>query len=534
MCGLKRATGLGRSSGRAARRFSHRAVLSFACVAGLSMSAIAQEVAPEQTMDVAGRRAWLIVPRVSLQETFTDNANLVAGNRQSDWITDVAPGIRIDGRTKRLKLNADYSVHQFFYAQGSRADQTQQSLNSKGTLEAVENLLFVDMSGSIMQQSVSAFGTQSASAYSANSNSTETSIYQVSPYVKGKFAGYVDYEGRYSRTTMSSKASTVPRSDSDVWSGKLGGDTPLTALGWSADADRQSTDYQVGRSNESEHWRGFLIYRVNPQLNVSVSGGQERNNYVSTDLQSFNTHGFGVDWRPTDRTQVSGFKEKRFFGDGHTVTFSHRMPQSSVKYTDSRDVMVLPTQSGTTFMTAFDQLFAIFATSIPDEAARTVAINNVLAALQIAPNTFLPASLQMGQASVQRRQELSYVLLGARNSMTLSLIRTRSEGLGTLVLDGFDLSRTTSYTQQGVNLGWSHQLSGLSTLNVVGSQSRYTSGNDLNGQTTQKALSASVSTRLGAKTSGSVLARRTVFGGSGGLAVPYTENAVSGSVSVEF
>jgi uncharacterized protein (PEP-CTERM system associated) len=513
-------------------------VLSFACVAGLSMPAIAQEVAPDvapgQPTEVAARPAWLIVPRVSLQETFTDNANLVAGNRKSDWITDVAPGIRIDGRTKRLKLNADYSVHQFFYAQGSRADQTQQSLNSRGTLEAVENLLFVDMSGSIMQQSVSAFGTQSASAYSANANSTETSIYQVSPYVKGRFAGYVDYEGRYSRTTMTSKASTVPRTDTEVWSGKLGGDTSLTALGWSADADRQAIDYQGGRSNESEHWRGFLIYRLDPELNVSVSGGQERNNYVSSELESFNTHGFGFDWRPTDRTQVSAFKEKRFFGDGHTVTLSHRMPQSSIKYTDSRDVMVLPTQSGTTFMSIFDLLFALNATTFPDEAARTVAINNVLAANGIAPNTFYLASLQMAQASVQRRQELSYVLLGARNSMTLSLIRTRSEGLNTLVLAGFDLSRTASYTQQGVNLGWSHQLSGLSTLNVVGTQSRYTSGNDFNGQTTQKALTASVTTRLGAKTSGSVLARRTEFGGSGGFAVPYTENAVSGMVSIEF
>jgi uncharacterized protein (PEP-CTERM system associated) len=530
----QRTVGAGAPFGYASYAALSRLLVYAACLSGFSASALAQLGASDQPQETGtAQRAWSIVPNLTLQETFTDNASLSNTNRQSEWISDVSPGIRIDGRTKRLSLHADYRVHELLYAQGTRNNQTQQSLSSFATLEAVERFLFVDMSGSIMQQRVSAFGTESPS-YSVNSNNTETSTYRLSPYIKGTLGGYVDYEGRYERTTVRGKGASVPRSDLEGWSGRLIGQTPFALLGWSVDASHQKTEYQDGLPNESARWRGFLNFLVLPQLRLSVSAGKERNNFISREMTSYNTHGFGFDWRPTERTNVSAFKEKRFFGDGHTVTLAHRMPRSSIKYSDSRDVSVIPNQSGTAFMTIYDMLYVLKASEIPDQTTRAAAISSLLAANGIAPNTFLAASLLTGQATVQRRQELSYVLLGARNSLTLALVRGHDERLGTTFLAGGDLSRTSSINQQGVNLGWSHQLSGLTSLSVIGARTHSTSGSDADLQTTQNSLSASVATRLGAKTHGSVMVRRSVFDASGGQGTSYTENAVSGMVSVDF
>lgn len=79
----------------------------------------------------------------------------------------------------------------FYTADPSQNNNTQNSLNAFGTLEAVENWLFIDASGNIYQQSISAFGAAPISPgvnTNVNSNITETSTYQVSPYIRGSFA----------------------------------------------------------------------------------------------------------------------------------------------------------------------------------------------------------------------------------------------------------------------------------------------------------------------------------------------------------
>jgi uncharacterized protein (PEP-CTERM system associated) len=503
-------------------------ILALLVLNGLIASAVAQE---ESTG--AAKRAWSIVPGVSIKETFTDNANISGTNKESDWITEIAPGVRINGQTARVKLFADYRFRNLVYASGSRSNQVQHSLSSYGKLEALDDLLFVDVNGSISRQQISAFGSQSAANYSVNSNSTENRTFRVSPYVKGRFAGLANYELRYSDTRSRSDSAGASEVNSAVWSGRVSGSTPFAALGWSIDADDQRNEYVDRRTNNSEHWRGMLTYRILPQFSLSASAGQERNDYLTAEMTAYSTHGFGFDWRPTERTQVSAFKEKRFFGDGHTVTLSHRLPRSAVKYTDSRDVSILPPQSLTVGLgTYFDLFSSLFASAFPDEVARAIVVNGFLAAYGLSPDAVITTDFINAQASVRRRQELSYVIQGARNVVTFSLVRGFDEKVGTAILVGInDFSTTSAVRQQGVTAAWAHKLSALSSLSVNAGYSRNRSAGDVDLRTTQKSFSAAVTTSLGAKTRGSVTARRTESSGS---AAPYTENSVAGAVTVEF
>lgn len=511
--------------------------VKFSCATGLAtlLACTAQHALGQEPGEpgLGGHRAWTIAPTISVQETFTDNVGLGQGRKESDQITEVSPGIRIDGNTKRLKLHFDYALHELYYAQGSRNTHTQNFLNTFGKLEAIENLLFVDMSGAIVRQNISAFGNQSAGNYSVNANNTETATFRLSPYLKGRLANYADYELRYSRSMVRAKSSVASDSDIDEWIAKIGGDTRFAALGWSVDASRQQYDYSRGRSSESDRLRGFLIYRINPQIKLSVSAGRESNDFLSVNKRNWNTYGMGADWNPNDRTQVSAFREKRFFGYGHNFSVNHRLQHSSIRYTDVKDVSASPNQVGSGgFGTYYDLLFTQLASAIPDPVARAAQVNAMLVAAGISPNVVVNGGFLNSQPTSRRNQELAWLLRGARNTITLAAVRSKDDRLGAGLGTGDDFSVASSITQKGFNVGWSHQLSPQTALSVTGARSH--SEGQAGGQdqkTKQKVLSASLSTKLGPRTSAALTARRTEFDRT---TQPYNENALIGSLSIQF
>ena len=476
-------------------------------------------------------RIWSIKPRISLTETLTDNVaiNRSLGNKEGDLITQLSPGIRIEGKSARLKAYLDYALNAQFYAK-SDTNRTQNSLNSFATLEAVDNWLFLDANARIAQQSISAFGAQSPAATSINANATETATVGFSPYIRGQIGGLMDYGLRYNRSTTRSDASRLSNIDLAEWSGQLKGGTPFRSMLWTLDASNQSVDYSNGRQTEASRMTGRLTYVLTPQFRVIGSAGWEENNYASIDQQGSATHGYGLDWNPTERTQFSAFKERRFFGDGHNITFSHRFPQSSIRYTDSRDVSVLPNQFATQgYGNLYDVIAAQFA-GLP-EPERTAAIQNYFAANPtLNQNSQVTSSFLSSRATIQRRQQLSLVILGARNSITFLANRNISQStLATsAVLD--DFSRASEIRQQGFSLNYSHRLSQLTSLNALLSRQESTGTGTSTLKTTTNLYQLNVATKLGAKTSGSVSVRHTESDGT----ASFKENALIGTVTYTY
>ncbi|MDD2743983.1 MAG: TIGR03016 family PEP-CTERM system-associated outer membrane protein [Rhodocyclaceae bacterium] len=495
-----------------------------------------------QAQASAGGRDWIIKPRITLTETLTDNVSINRANRdkQGDLITEVAPGLRIEARTARLKAYFDYALRGQMYARNSDYNQTQNSLNTFGTLEAVSQWLFVDFSGAIAQQAISAFGAQSPGNSTINNNNTETASYRVSPYIRGQLGGLVEYLLRYNLSTTRSDANIVSDTNIAEWVGQLRGSTPFQALKWSIDASQQNTDYSRGRDTDADRIRAMLTYTVLPQLRLSVSGGREANNYASLDQETNSTHGYGFDWSPTERTKVSAFKESRFFGDGHNFSFSHRMPRSSIRISDAKDVSVLPSQFTTGGLgTVYDLYYQIYSNVEPyasmdpaiKDAAVASVVNGALAQAGISPNSQVTSSFLSSRATLQRRQDLALALFGARNSVTLIINRTESQSVLAASASNDDFSQSTLVKQQGLSLNFSHRLSALTNLNALGSfqesKGNSTVGNgDLKTSTTT--FQVNISSKLGAKTSGTLAARRTEFDSTTN---PYTENALIGTLS---
>lgn len=477
-------------------------------------------------------RAWSISPRIGLSMTATDNVNVSGNaNSQSDLITEISPGIRIEARTARLRGHLDYSLRGQFYADTSSENRHQNDLNAFATLEAVDDWFFVDVSGNISQQAISAFGPQSPSNSSINSNSTETSSYRLSPYIRGRISSLADYVVRYNASATRADATNASDVDVSQWIAQLRGGTPFQSLKWTIDGNRQTTDYALGRETDSDLVRFLATYLITPQFSISGSAGWESNNYASIDDESQNTHGYGFDWNPTTRTQISGFKERRFFGDGHRFSFSHRFPMSSIRYTDTRDVSVLPNQFASTGMgTIYDLYFEQFATQIPDPILRAAFVNALLMASGINPNQQVVSGFIGSQATVQRQQQLAFVLFGVRNSLTVQFNRSENSSIAAAAVALDDFAQTSKIYQKGVSVTFSHRLSALSNLNATVSrqESSGRNGGSNNLDTSTTLYQVSMATKLGAKTNGSLSVRRSEYDGSTN---PYTENALLGTIT---
>lgn len=440
-----------------------------------------------------------VTPRVIVSETVTDNVRLNDSARQSDQVTDVSPGIQIKVTGGRLKTYLDYSLSQVMYAQGSSANRQLNALTTYGSYEVLDNWAFVDFSGSISQQAISAFGTQSIDNTAINANRAEVSSYRLSPYVKGRFGNDANYEARYSRVLSSNDASSSSGSASAEALIRLSGGSAFRRLGWTADASRQSVSYTAGRPTESDQVNLGLTYELTPQFSLLGSVGQEAHNYTSLDKQNTGTSSLGFAWRPSERTSLSARRSNLSYGNGHQVSFAHRTARTSWTFSDTRDVSSTSGQS-----------------SVLQDSASTV---------PSVVSSFLTSAL-----SWQRSQNLAFSLLGVRSTLTFAATRSDISRLDTLSSAQDDLSTASQIAQRGFSVSLAHRLTPDYTLTAQVAQ-QTTTGNTSALESETRSLNLSLTGRVGQKTTATVGARRVV---SEGGTVPYTENALTGQLNVQF
>ena len=494
---------------------------------------------------------WRITPTLAVTETLTDNVFLAASDKKHSLVTAITPGISIDGKGARASLRLSYTLTGQFYSpsysdtdrlpgQKSASNSHQNALTAIGMLEAIEDWLFIEATGTISQQYLSAFGTVSPSNANVNNNQTETSSYSISPHIKGRLFSSTEYLLSYRATVTSSQSSLVSDTTTSEWLGKLNGSTRWSALGWALDGSHLTNNYQR-RDYENTKYQLSLLYRFNPQIQVSMFGGQESQNYVSLNQETHTTHGFGFVWTPGPRTELSATNNKRFFGNGYDIKFHHRMPRSMITYTASRNISAHPPGVGNTGQGSnYDAYYAIIAANNPGASPEAIRaqVSQVLQGRGIPADGTVVNGFLTNRPSLQESQQLSLALLGVRNSVTLNATESKQQPLG--LVNGLtdDFSLANQITQRGFGIIWGHQLSGLSSLSLSLNQQRSISARNGQSDTRTQGAYLLLTTRISPKTQANIGARRVVSDGgaisSGGAGASYTENALTGTLSHSF
>ncbi len=512
--------------------FSKPASLGFVGLKTLvAMCAILSCMPKALAQEAGQKRAVTVTPRVSVTETITDNVRLSPDNRQAEFVTEISPGINIRGDNGRLKGFLDYALTARLFAKDTSSTTTQNALTAFGSFEAVDKWAFLDVNATITQQAISALGPQVSGGPLINANQTETTALRVSPYVRGRWANAVNYDARYSVSTNRSQSSQVSDVTTKDLSFALSGQGSGARMGWSLNAGQQNVAFGAGRTTESDRLSGTVSYAVAPQLSLSLTGGRESSNFTSADKQSSWTSGFGVNWVPSPNTSVSVNRQNRPFGESHAITLSHRTARTAWNLSDSMDVIASPAQSGVTSLgSTFDLYFAQFAAIEPDPVRRTALVTAFLQTNGINPVGPVLSNFQASGLTLQRRQNLSFSLLGVRDTITVIATRSESSRLDSFSTVIDDFSSASVIRQNGLSVSYAHRLTPDSSMNVLASTQQSSDAAGLQ-DSTSKTVNISLSTKVGVKTTAVVSARRVVFDST---TRPYSETAFTGTLNVPF
>jgi uncharacterized protein (PEP-CTERM system associated) len=510
-----------------------RSRVSAAAALAVLLLVMAQLQVHAQGIAAAGPNpTFLLESRISVGATLSNNANLSATNPRSEQRLEISPGVQLLANGPRVKGFVDYSLSALYYAQGTSGNGFRQALNANGTLNAWDNRAFIDVSGVISNQAVSAFSPTSGAL--GDTNRTQTSSFRLSPYLRGQLADTADYELRYSLETRNAQDNAQSDLTVQALSLALGSRMQGQTLGWSFSASSQEVDYSLGRATSTNNLRAGLIAVITPQLRSTVYVGVESNDILTPTRQSYNTTGLDVDWRPSNRSRAFVGLEKRYFGNAYNIALEHRTARTVWRLTDTRGVNDSPLQTGQASLgSIFNLLDSLYASSTPDPIQRAQRINAELL------NLGLPADAQVFQnfltssATVQRAQTLSLALVGQRSLVTFALTRSRSNRLQSLINLGDSFDSSSRIDQQGWSVNVGHRLTLISSLSAsLIRQTSEGSGIGLAQRNRSTSFGLGYTTRLAPRTSGSLQLRHTQYDSSAVNA--FDETAITGLLTHRF
>ena len=499
--------------------------------ASAGSSGLAQTGVPREG---GGGRGLTIVPRIDAGVTYSDNAGFSTVDRRSDFIFEVSPGVRVSSYGGRVRGFFDYTLRGLTYASGTLPASLNNQLNGLATFEAVERKVFIDVGGRISRATVSAFGVQPSDASRNSPNTTEVRTYFVSPYARGRLLSRADYELRYRSSVSSSEATPASNATIQELVGYLREDYPSRHIGWAIEGGRSIVNYKVTRDVDATTVRGVLSVIVNPQFRFYGLAGRETNNFLSEEQRGYSTVGYGLRWLPSGRTRLDFEQQRRFFGEAHAFVAETRTPQSALRLSDRRDIVIgrgfddIGSQG-----TVYDLLFSQFASIEPDPDRRAQLVNQTLQRTGLNGTAPASSSVFASSTTLRREQVLSYALIGKRNTVTLQVGQSNSRLLdNTGVIDG-DFTRAGQIRQRRASLTYAHALTPLSTINVTGAvQTASGSGSGSAQSANLRSLSIGYTSRLAPKLFFSAGARKSFS--SSGDAASFDELAVFGRVSLRF
>lgn len=477
--------------------------------------------------------AWTIQSGVGLVETFTDNAGLTSPIlAKNSWVSELTPSFSVEHLGARASVLIDYRLRSTFYSNQSQLNSNQNFLNASSTFEAVDNWLYIDARSSITQQNRSAFGSaQLQNTSTLDANRVETNTYQISPYIRGRFADVAIYQLRLNETETRTNDAAFPDTRTREWIGVISNAANTAQWSWLVSGNALDVRNSDLGNKQDNRVRASAIYAFSRQLKISVIGGYERSDFASAEARSTGTRGAGIEWLPTDRTKLSATREKRFFGDAYNLQITHRTPLTAWKFVTSKDVVVLPnTLTTVTPGSVYELLYDVLATSVPDPAARTQAVRRRLQESAAAENGNFSSAFLTLRPFVSQNREGSVALLGARNTVTFTFGRREQRELATTSLS--PALQNTDVLQRNWNLAWAHRLSSISTVTAAFTRLQTESLSLLQPESKQRAQSIIFTTRLSPTTSASLALRRVHFNST--ALNSYLENALAGTILMRF
>jgi len=486
--------------------------------AGALALALAACAAPSQ----AQQAGFTVERTIELQQTLSDNGKLSENDRHSEAITRVSPGISVSGRSGRLEGALDYQLDLVQYARESGRSTVYNRLSADGAAELVPQHVFLDATASISQQTISAFGKQSTGTGIDDSNSTEVASVGVSPSARTRLAGFLDVSAEANGTATRVKDSTV--GDQNDWDAMLRVGATHGIFGWNVSGLRQSNSFS-GDDYITESVALGVSLAVTPRLSFFARHGRERSDVLGTGTQSSSSNGWGFNWVPGVRTQISAQTDQHVYGDSYSFSLSHRLRRSMVTYSATRGVTGQDSESLGVLRAKYIRTYSSCMATVNNATSCLMLTRLLLGFDPTASLSFLNSA-----PSLQRTQALALVFTGLRDTVSVAASSNESSRLGEQQYDGGDLAIVPRVRQYALTLGLAHKLSPQMSLGATVAAVK-TLDEDTQPGNEQRRFELSLSNEFGLRTTGTLSLRHVRFDSD---TSPYRESAIVGSLNYRF
>ncbi|HET8870042.1 MAG TPA: TIGR03016 family PEP-CTERM system-associated outer membrane protein [Aquabacterium sp.] len=378
----------------------------------------------------------LVQPSVDVLESYVHQTNVPSttsfGGQTREWVTQVTPGLKVNARGNNSLVQGEVKADAYYYSKGTRPDQVIPTGQLLGRTESRDTGVGIEGAWTARQE---------PDLFASNSDSGliqrgyATTEWRVSPFFERKLSAETTAKARVDQTWVHSNriGSTTPdRPDTQVTAGQASLARRPVPFGYELGVNHQTT-HVTGQSDPvltQSIGRAKGLYALTPDLEVGALIGHESDKVL---LDSYNdrVHGWLVRWTPEERTLLDAQVEHRFFGQAWQVNASHRMPWLALSGTFNRTATTYGSSLGTVAQgsTVRDLFDAMLTTYIPDPAERAKAVDDIITTKKL--STSINGIRDIYNLNAQLRKEASgrMVIMGRRNTLSLSAGRVDAEPL---------------------------------------------------------------------------------------------------------
>lgn len=470
----------------------------------VAIGAFVAGTAGAQDLGAARTPVWRI--GASARLLATDNVGAASTDPQSGVGAESTIDLHLNFPYRRLRGSVDLSLTGTAVKSDRSTGDHRAALLAGINAEIIESHFFLDLGASYGTQLLSVFGSPTQTLAVENSNRVQSGTVSASPVLRGGLGSAGRYEFRATDTTT--KYRDTDNGDVHSQSGSMLVDSGIQprAMTLKARAFGAINDFKVGRRTTEGMVRADIGWAFDSETVASVIAGREGNDFQTSRRVYSDIYGLSVEYRPNERTRIYAERVDRFFGAGHLVSISYRLPRFALLASSSRTSSTPGTEltDSTAFVqgSAFDVLFLQYASIEPDPDRRRILVQDLLVENGIDPSQQVVAKLAASGVLLVQRHSLSMSWSGVRDTSTVTLMKGSSSQFGSLLSLSVasDFQVADRVDQTGLRVDWIRRLTqsdnvsaSLAWMRAVGAITQRSSNDRL----FQMQWSRSVGTRSG-------------------------------------
>lgn len=249
---------------------------------------------------------WQVQPSVAVAETYSDNIALApAGREESDFVTQITPGVTVHGQSARSSVDLNYRLQNLIYASDGDRNNTNNELNAKAKLELSKDRLFLDAHSAISQQIVDPNGRVGVDNLSLGNRATVIT-YGASPTLKLRMRSYVESLFQVSADRVETGSNQISDAGVDTYTVHFGSGSAFRRLLWGINYHRQDLNRDSGPDSRRESSDADVRYRLSSTWSFLVLGGYEDSNLTQSNLvRNGGYWSAGLEWKPSRKLTAS-------------------------------------------------------------------------------------------------------------------------------------------------------------------------------------------------------------------------------------